>query len=333
MDKQFVISVKTILIAFLMVLGAYIIYRLGGILSILLISVIIVIGMEPLVKFFMKKTLLNKYLSRSFSVILAYILLILALLIMFTIGLPPVIIQVEKLLSNLGVLIQNLSDKYGVNVSVNNLIPQFSQLSGGVLTITYNIVSNITTVLSILILSIYMSLDWENIKEKFVSLFPDNMETTVLEIFNDIEVSVGNWIKGQLFLMLAIGVASFVGLVLIHVNYPLALGIVAGLLEIVPILGPIMSGALAGVIGFSDSPVKGLAVLVLFFIIQQSENNLLVPKVMQRVSGFSPLVILIALLIGSEFFGIVGAILSVPVTMISVIVVKKILLYTSAGSE
>ncbi len=94
-----------------------------------------------------------------------------------------------------------------------------------------------------------------------------------------------------------------------------------------------MSGALAGVIGFSDSPVKGLAVLVLFFIIQQSENNLLVPKVMQRVSGFSPLVILIALLIGSEFFGIVGAILSVPVTMISVIVVKKILLYTSAGSE
>ena len=94
-------------------------------------------------------------------------------------------------------------------------------------------------------------------------------------------------------------------------------------------LGPVFSAILAGVIAFADSPIKALGVVVLFTLIQQLENNLLVPKVMQRVSRFSPLVILLALLVGGHFFGIVGAIIAVPITMILSILLKRMLQYSS----
>ena len=163
-------------------------------------------------------------------------------------------------------------------------------------------------------ISIYMSLDWENLKRRFISLFPNKFKLEVLRIIEEIETNVGHWVKGQLVLMLVIGSLSFVGLAILQVPYPLALGLIAGVLEIVPIL---------------DTPLKSLAVIALFIGIQQLENNLLVPKIMQKVSGFSPLVILVALLIGSNFFGIVGAIIAVPVTMIAAIVIKSILKHTN----
>ena len=148
-------------------------------------------------------------------------------------------------------------------------------------------------------------------------------------VVEEVETNVGHWVKGQLVLMLVIGVLSFFGLWALGVDYPLALALIAGLLEAVPILGPVISAVLASVIGFSQDPIIGLAVLGFFTILQQLENNILVPKIMQRVSGFSPLVILIALIVGSNFFGVMGAIVAIPITMILVIVVKSVLRHTS----
>ena len=122
------------------------------------------------------------------------------------------------------------------------------------------------------------------------------------------------------------GCVCFLGLFILGIDYPLALGLIAGLLEFVPMIGPIISAVLAGVVGFSMSPIKGLGVIVLFTIIQQLENNLLVPKVMQRVSGFSPIAILLAILIGAEFFGVIGTVLAVPVMMITFLLIKRLVI-------
>ena len=121
--------------------------------------------------------------------------------------------------------------------------------------------------------------------------------------------------------------ASFIGLSILGVKYSVGLGIMAGIFEAIPNIGPILSGIIASLIGFSDSPIKGIGVASLFIVIQQLENNILVPKIMGRVSGFRPLVIFVALLIGADFFGIVGAICAVPVTMIISTILKKFLVY------
>lgn len=325
MDKQVIISVKTVLYLFLILLGLYVLYRLGPVFAILLISTLIVFAVEPLVKWFSSKILFNKPVTRSLAVIVSYILLVLVLSGILTTGLPPVINQTKRMILTLSSFFAqfNLSDVTGSYLT--DIFSQLTKVSGGVVSITLSVFSNLASIVTVIIISIYMSLDWPNIKERIFSLFPNKNKDEVKDTFQEVEVNLGHWVKGQLLLMLVIGFASFLGLLILDVDYPLALGIISGLLEIVPILGPIISAVLAAIVGFSQSPVKGVGVLVLFTIIQQLENNILVPKIMQKVSGFSPLIILLALLIGSEFFGVLGAILAVPMTMVGGLLLKKTL--------
>jgi predicted PurR-regulated permease PerM len=325
MDRQVVISVKTIFIGALMLLGIYVLYRLGNVIGILLLATLLVFALEPLVKKLTKITFLNKPISRGFAVIFSYTLLILVLIFIATVGIPPVISQLEKMLASLSSISSKINSGGYLTFSLSDFLPQASKFSSGVLSVTISVVSNFTTLVSLLILSLYLSMDWLNIKKQFVSLFPEDREDDVKDILNDIETNVGYWVKGELTLMLVVGLACFAGLQILDVKYPLALGIVSGALEIVPILGPVLSAVLAAIIAFADTPIKGLFVIALYIVIQQMENNILVPKIMQKVSGFSPLVILIALLIGSEFFGVIGAIIAVPTTVVAGVILKKVL--------
>ena len=93
----------------------------------------------------------------------------------------------------------------------------------------------------------------------------------------------------------------------------------------VPTFGPIISAIIAGVVALSDSPIKAVGVIALFIVIQQLENNILVPKIMQKVTGFSPLIILIALLVGGKLFGIIGTLISVPSIIIGAVILKRVL--------
>ena len=212
-----------------------------------------------------------------------------------------------------------------VDISLSDVVSGFVTTSGGVVSATRSIFGNVATLFSILILAIYMSIDWENIKKGFITLFPETTRYKLTKMFAEIEDNVGIWLRGQLILMLLIGVMSYVAVVLIDVEFPLALGIIAGLLEIVPMLGPVISAVVAALVAVIESPVKALLVIFAFTIIQQLEGNIIVPKVMQRVSGFSPIIILIALLVGSNLFGIIGAVIAVPVLMVGAIIIKNIL--------
>jgi predicted PurR-regulated permease PerM len=325
MDKQINISIKTIVFTLLLVVAMYVVYRLGPVIGILLIATLLVVAMEPFIKKLMKIYLFNKPISRGFAVIICYVLLILTLVAVATLGIPPVLSQLQKMLISLSGIVGNLNLGNNLSLSLSDFIPQISKFSSGVISVTFSVFSNITTLFSLLILSIYLSTDWIHIKRQLISLFPDGKEEAVEETINTIEVSVSHWVKGELILMLVVGSACFVGLEILGIKYALALGIVAGFLEIVPILGPVISAVLAAIIAFADSPIKGLGVIALFILVQQLENNILVPKIMQKVSGFSPLVILLALLIGSEFFGITGAIISVPATLVISVIVKRLL--------
>lgn len=328
MDKQVVISVKTILITLLIGLCAYILYRLGPVFGIILVATLIVVSVEPVIAFLMKKRLFKKPVGRGPAVIITYVLLIIILGVVLTLGLPPVIIQARKLLVLFSDFFQQLNVPTKFDDVLSQLYTSLANVSGNVISMTFSVFSSLATVFSVLIISIYMSLDWENIKERLISFFPPKMQEDSEDIVKDIELNISNWVKGQLILMLVIGFFSLLGLIILDVKYPLALALIAGLLEIVPILGPILSAILAGIVGFADAPFKGVGVIVLFIIIQQLENNILVPKIMQKVSGFSPLIIMLALLIGSEFFGVVGAVLAVPMTMIGTIILKKVLKYS-----
>ncbi|EKE00265.1 MAG: protein of unknown function UPF0118 [uncultured bacterium] len=330
MDKNVIISVKTILITFLFAIGAYVIYKLSNVFAILFVALLLVLALEPLVLWFKKQTVFKHQINRGFAVIATYLIFISAVALIFTVGLPPAITQIQSLLTSLNTVIAELKLPVEEQINLTTIIPQFSSISKGVVGIVSSGFSTVTTIFSLFMISLYMSLDWENLKRRFIAFFPNKDKLEILRIIQDVEANVGNWVKGQMILMAVIGSLSFVGMAVLGIKYAVALGLLAGLLEAVPILGPVLTAVVAAAVAFMDAPIKAVAVIILFIIIQQLENNLLVPKIMQKVSGFSPLAILIALLVGSTFFGVVGTIVAIPTLMIAVIVIKNVL---RAGSK
>ena len=131
--------------------------------------------------------------------------------------------------------------------------------------------------------------------------------------------------RGQLLLMLAIGFATFLGLILLGIPYALPLAILAGLLEIVPTLGPIIAAIPSIIIGFGISPFIGFAAAFLGLLVHQLENYLLVPKIMEKSVGISPIITLLALAIGAKLAGIAGVFISMPVLITSQVLLKEYL--------
>ena len=121
------------------------------------------------------------------------------------------------------------------------------------------------------------------------------------------------------------GILIFIGLTILQIPLALPLALVAGLLEIVPIVGPIVSSIPAILVGLTISPLIGLAIAALFFIVQQLENHLIVPVVMSKAVGLQPPVVILALLIGAKLAGIGGAVLAVPTVVVARIIFREFL--------
>lgn len=329
MDSHVLITIKVVSTVLAMAAIFYVLIMLAPVFATLLVALFISLAVEPSVKYFKSAVIMNKPFPRGAAVGLTYVLLFLSLSLITSIGFPPILGQAQKFLMGLTDIIENSPFVSQYNIKVDNLLPEISKISEAALGATLSVFSNFVGFLSVFFLSLYISLDWENLKNKFVSLFKGKLKKYVGDSIEEIEVNVGYWIKGQLILMLVVGLCSFFGLLVLGIDYPLALGLISGLLEVIPMIGPIFSAVLAALVGFSVSTGEGIAALILFFLIQQLENNFLVPKVMEKVSGFSPLVVLIAVLVGGNFFGVIGVVLAVPIAMTLYIVLQKILSYSN----
>lgn len=318
--QSFLVTVTVILT----ILGAYIFYRLMTLIIILVLAMLLTIVMEPLVKRVAAIRFMNRPIGRGVGAFVSFSMFILVFLIVLIYGLTPLFSQVQKLFFIVAEYVRGLTQDPNIPTNFSDLVSKIPSVSGGVFSLTTSALSTVTVVVFTFFIAIYMSADWPNLKKRFLMLFDRDQREAVNSTINEIETSLAHWIKGQLILMLIVGFLSFIGLLIIDMDYPLALALISGLFEIVPMLGPIMTAILAIIVGLTDSYAKAFAALVVFLIIQQMENNVIVPKVMQRVSGFSPLVIMIAMFIGGAFFGVVGTITTVPIVMIGVVVFKHI---------
>jgi predicted PurR-regulated permease PerM len=144
-------------------------------------------------------------------------------------------------------------------------------------------------------------------------------------IANDATIKVGAWLGGQLLLGAIIGATATIGFWLIGVPYFYVLGLIAAIGEQVPVVGPIMAAVPAILLGWTVSPQTALIVAVYCWTQQFIENNFLVPRIMERQVGVSPVTIMVALLIGSSLLGLPGAILAVPTAAIVQVIVQELL--------
>ena len=167
-----------------------------------------------------------------------------------------------------------------------------------------------------LVLAFYWTLDGPRIIQSFLMLVPQDRRENISELISAMESKVGYYIVGQGILCLVIGIMALIAYLLIGLPNALVLALVAGVLEAVPMIGPLLGAIPAALVALSIGPDKLIWVIVATVVIQQLENNLLVPRVMSKAVGVNPFVTLLALFAFSSFFGIAGALMAIPMAAI-----------------
>lgn len=190
---------------------------------------------------------------------------------------------------------------------------QTSQVVGGLFSTVGNVFGGLVTFFAVLVLSFYMILEESAVKNVFHNLVPAAYQDFISRLIWQIMDKLGGWMRGQLILGLIIGLIYFLAFWAIGIPYALLLALLGGLLEFIPYIGPFIAAVPAVMLGLSISPTHALLALVATLVIQRIENDVIVPKVMQKTVGLNPIVSLVAFMVGAKLFGVVGAIFAIPV--------------------
>lgn len=176
-----------------------------------------------------------------------------------------------------------------------------------------------------MIVAYYFIKDAEFFKESTLSLTPRRWRNGIIGAGREINLILSNFIQGQLLTALIVGSMETIGLLLVRTKYPIVLGLVGGIANIIPYFGPILGAIPAIAIALIESPVKALWTTLVFVIVQQIDNAFISPKIIEGKLGLHPVTTIFAVLVGGEFFGIIGMLVSVPVLAILKVIVKRVI--------
>lgn len=317
MPKKIEISYKTIIFTVLFLICLWVLYLIRDILLAFFVSLLIMAILNPLV------TKLSQYkVPRALSVVLVYILVIGSLVMSFIAIMPPLVTQTSNFLASLPSYIARLGVSYDISrYVVDQLTSDLGEITRRAASITVSVFSNVVGIVTVLVFAFYLLLIRDRLDGYLNMFFNSEKKKVIMETMKTVEKRMGSWATGQIILMFAVGIANYIGLSWLGVPYALPLAIFAGFLEIIPYLGPIIAAIPPVIIGLSISPFLGISALALAFVIQQLENYVLVPKIMQSSTGVNPIITLIALAIGFQLAGIVGILISVPVVILIQVII------------
>lgn len=309
MVRKIEISHKTILFTFFVFLSLVFISKIADIILQFFIALLVTAFLNPYV------TQLSKYkIPRGISVFFAYLVIILVLSFSVSAVVPPLVEQTSSFISNAPSFMENIGVSSVVSDRlVEQILVQLGAVPAEIAKATASTFSNILTLVAVFVLAFYLLTEREKLEGQISHVFGENQKEKVIRVVNSLEQKLGGWVRGQITLMFVVGVATFAGLKLLGIPFALPLAIIAGLLEIVPYVGPFLAAVPAVLIGFGISPLIGMATAANYFLIQQLENYLFVPKIMQKSAGVHPIITLLSLAIGFRLDGIVGLLISVPV--------------------
>ncbi len=200
--------------------------------------------------------------------------------------------------------------------SLTQLAQSLTQIGSNVISFVGSVFGGIVSFFMVLVITFYLIIEEEGFKKFIRNIFYGDKTGEIATLVDKMQKRLGLWFRGQMILSVIIFVAVYIGLAILHVKYALLLAVLAGLLEIVPILGPWISAVVAVFFAWADGLNKAIYTAILYLVIQQLENNLIVPKVMGRNTGLNPIVVILSILVGGRLAGVIGALLAVPVATV-----------------
>jgi predicted PurR-regulated permease PerM len=311
------ISWKTIWKFFLFFVFLYLVFLVRDILSWLIFALIISILLDPAIEF-----LERKRIPRAVSTLLIYFFFVFLLVIVIYFSALPLFNELQKITYFFPQYFEKLSPplrKLGIEAfkDIESFIKSFQDwllsASGGIVRAISTFFGGLFASLTILTLSVFISLEKNKLKEWIKIVFSDSKRTSVLEILEKSQHQISAWFGVKILGCIFVGVLTFISLKILKIDYAVFLAILAGVLNIIPIIGPIIAGTTIVLFAFFQSTISAILIFLIFFVIQQIEGNILIPILSKKFIGMSPLLVLISLLIGGKLWGILGGILAVPV--------------------
>jgi predicted PurR-regulated permease PerM len=326
------------------ILGFWLLYRFHQVVFILFIAIVIGTVIRPAVAWMHQRGL-----PKIAGVILVYIVLLIALTGFLLLLFPLIVEQSTTISAASAGYYQNLREwlvhyPNQLIVRLSEFIPAtlpslkpVQQSGQDVMASAGQALGYITVAtraifiaIVILVLAFYWTLDGTRIIQSFLLLVSQDRRESISELISEMETKVGSYIAGQGLLCLIIGAMALIVYLLIGLPNALVLALLAGVLEAIPMVGPLLGAIPAAMVAFSIAPDKLIWVIVATIIIQQLENSLLVPRVMRKAVGVNPFVTLLAIFAFSSLFGIAGALMAIPMAAIIQLLLNRFVFHPSA---
>ncbi|MEY4636326.1 MAG: hypothetical protein RJA55_2124 [Acidobacteriota bacterium] len=338
-DQRALVRYAVLCAAFAIVL-MWALYLVRAQILLIYVSALFAIGLAPLVRMIERRRLTpigKRRLPRSAAILLIYATVLGLLAGLAAAVVRPLMAQGRQLWTDLPMRLDWLHQKlvgWGVmpeGASFAELLQQ-APVSGGtdvvttVLLTIWGFIGGVFGLVTILLLTFYLLVDSEHLFNLLVRLFPPSQRERVAKVGAEVSVKVSAWLGGQILLGFIIGITSAVGLALLGVPYFFVLALIAGVGEMIPMVGPLLAAVPTIAVAFTVSPSVGVATAGFCWALQIVENNVLVPKVMSQQVGLSAITVIVALIIGSSLLGLAGALLAVPTAAIFQVLFEELVL-------
>lgn len=303
---------------------------IGNVLSVatpFFIGIVIAWLLDPIVTWLSKKKV-NRTIGSSF----VFLIFIAVLYLFFRLLVPMLYTQINEfvgilpsLFNKFGVFMSNAFDRLAVGgidlstieSSIYEGVEKFAvnlttELPTTILNFTTGLVSSVGTFLLGLVVGFYLLIDFDGVKH-VLDFFPKKWHYSIKKVCNELNTTFKAFVQGTLLIALAVSVLSWILFKIVGLPSPMLFGVIAGITNIIPYIGPWIGGALAAIVGFTVSPLVGVLTIVVTLLVQQVDNIVLHPVIMSKTVHLHPVTIMITLLIFGYFWGIIGMILSTPI--------------------
>lgn len=326
MDTKIEITTSTIIKTIAVILGLIFLWMIKDILVIVFFALVIASTLNPVIR-----RLEKLKLPRTLAAILVYLLFIgggITLISLVTVPLAQEINRLSQTIPEMASTLRGLQQFSQLSSELQKALIQFSDrlsnISINLFSITGNVVGATVSTVAVIVISFYLSVENRGIKEFLRDITPKTRKKFVVNLWEKIQSKLGTWFKAELALTLSVGLLTFIGLKLLGFRYALILGIFAALTEFIPYVGPVLASIPALLIALTKGLPLTLMTLVLYVLVQQTENYILAPQIMKKAMSLNPLLIIIVLMIGAKLGGFLGILLAVPVTVVLVEVIREV---------
>jgi len=302
------ISKKTIFFIVMLGISLAVLWTLRGLFFMFFVCFLLMEALNPIVS-----KLQNIKIPRILAILLVYSVII-AVFSLFVAEIIPIFVeQTSSLVKTLSVTLQNVRIFGNSAIDFSSQFKIIESLPTEIAKAVLSIFSNLFNGLLTLVITFFLLQERPHFNLYIEKLFSEKNHQKAAKVMHLLENRLAKWIGGEFLLMTIIGIMSYLAYLLIGINYAVPLAIIAGLLEIVPNIGPTISTGLAALVALTISPFTALITIISGLIIQQLENNFIVPKIMKETVGLHPLVTILVIVVGAKLAGIPGAALGVPI--------------------